>query len=369
MAIPQSMEDRDGVIWYDKQMVAWREAKTHVLTHTLHYGLGVFEGVRAYETNKGTAIFRLNDHTDRLFNSAHILGMKIPYTKEELNSAQKKAVKEQLEQAKRNFIVGTATITDQREAQAKYDLVYANEINITNEIENSIDSLELIAGNNLENDFPSLVLPVKLLNPSPNNVDDWVNLSKSNNYDIKISNINTLIEEKKLLSAQSEMDSNLSAFSSATYSDGSNFGAYESTTVIAGLRFNLPLYKGAKVLSNTAVKNSKLKQSIEALKNSEKQVSYDVKKSFSKLKSSLAMVEALKQANLSTKLQLEASKLGLEVGVRTAIDVLNSEQQMSDVNNQLFSAVVDSIISHAQLKYYAGVLTLSDLKKINGLLQ
>ena len=97
-------------------------------------------------------------------------------------------------------------------------MVYANEIKITNEIENSIDSLELIAGNNLENDFPSLVLPVKLLNPSPDNVDDWVNLSKSNNYDIKISNINTLIEEKKLLSAQSEMDSNLSAFSSATYS-------------------------------------------------------------------------------------------------------------------------------------------------------
>ena len=82
------------------------------------------------------------------------------------------------------------------------------------------------------------------------------------------------------------------------------------------------------------MKNSKLKQSIEALKNSEKQVSYDVKKSFSKLKSSLAMVEALKQANLSTKLQLEASKLGLEVGVRTAIDVLNSEHkcQMSIIS-------------------------------------
>ena len=158
------------------------------------------------------------------------------------------------------------------------------------------------------------------------------------------------------------MDPSLSAFSSATYSDGSNFGAYESTTVIVGLRFNLPLYKGAKVISNKAMKNSKFKQSIEALKNSEKQASYDVKKVFSKLKSSLAMVEALKQANLSTKLQLEASKLGLEVGVRTAIDVLNSEQQMSDVNNQLFSAIVDSIISHAQLKYYAGVLTLVTLK-------
>jgi outer membrane protein len=165
------------------------------------------------------------------------------------------------------------------------------------------------------------------------------------------------------------MDSSLSAFSSAIYSDGSNFGAYESTTIIAGLRFNLPLYKGARVLSNKALKNSKLKQSIETLNNVEKKVSYDVKKSFSKLKSSLAMVDALKQANVSTKLQLEASKLGLEVGVRTAIDVLNSEQQMSDVNNQLFSAIVDSIISHAQLKYHAGVLTLSDLKKINGLLR
>ena len=70
------MADRDGVIWYDGKMVNWRDATTHVLTHTLHYGMGVFEGVRAYKTNKGTAIFRLKDHTDRLFRSAHILGMK-----------------------------------------------------------------------------------------------------------------------------------------------------------------------------------------------------------------------------------------------------------------------------------------------------
>lgn len=94
MALPQSMEDRDGLIWYDNKMVAWREAKTHVLTHTLHYGLGVFEGVRAYETKKGAAIYRLHDHTDRLFNSAHILGMKLPFSKDEINTAQQKAVKE-----------------------------------------------------------------------------------------------------------------------------------------------------------------------------------------------------------------------------------------------------------------------------------
>ena len=94
MALPQSMEDRDGLIWYDNQMVAWREAKTHVLTHTLHYGLGVFEGVRAYETKKGAAIYRLHDHTERLFNSAHILGMKLPFSKDEINTAQQKAVKE-----------------------------------------------------------------------------------------------------------------------------------------------------------------------------------------------------------------------------------------------------------------------------------
>ncbi len=87
-----SMADRDGVIWYDGEMVPWREAKTHVLTHTLHYGMGVFEGVRAYRAEQGTAIFRLQDHTDRLFQSAHILGMKMPYDKATISAAQKAVV-------------------------------------------------------------------------------------------------------------------------------------------------------------------------------------------------------------------------------------------------------------------------------------
>ncbi len=92
MAIPQTMEDRDGFIWFNDEFVPWREAKTHVLTHTLHYGLGVFEGVRAYETKKGPAIFRLEDHTKRLFNSAHIVGMKIPFTKAQINQAHKDSI-------------------------------------------------------------------------------------------------------------------------------------------------------------------------------------------------------------------------------------------------------------------------------------
>jgi branched-chain amino acid aminotransferase len=94
MAIPSSMADRDGVIWYDGKLVDWRSATTHVLTHTLHYGMGVFEGVRAYKTDKGAAIFRLQDHTNRLFNSAHILQMKMPFTKQEIMEAQKAAVRE-----------------------------------------------------------------------------------------------------------------------------------------------------------------------------------------------------------------------------------------------------------------------------------
>ena len=74
-----TMDDRDGVIWLDGKLVPWREAKTHVLTHTLHYGMGVFEGVRAYKAEKGPAIFRLQEHTDRLFRSAHILNMPMPF--------------------------------------------------------------------------------------------------------------------------------------------------------------------------------------------------------------------------------------------------------------------------------------------------
>jgi branched-chain amino acid aminotransferase len=88
----QTMADREGVIWFDGKMIDWRDAKIHVLTHTLHYGMGVFEGVRAYKTDRGTAIFRLQAHTDRLFESADIMNMQIPYDKETLNKAQCDAV-------------------------------------------------------------------------------------------------------------------------------------------------------------------------------------------------------------------------------------------------------------------------------------
>lgn len=89
-----SMADRDGLIWLDGEMVPWRDAKVHVLTHTLHYGMGVFEGVRAYETANGTAIFKLKEHTDRLFRSAHIMRMDMPFDKDVLNEAQKAVVRE-----------------------------------------------------------------------------------------------------------------------------------------------------------------------------------------------------------------------------------------------------------------------------------
>ena len=88
-----SMSDRDGFIWQDGQLVPWREATTHVLTHSLHYGLAVFEGVRAYKTVNGTAIFKLKEHTDRLFNSAHIYRMPMPWDKETLMEAQKEVVR------------------------------------------------------------------------------------------------------------------------------------------------------------------------------------------------------------------------------------------------------------------------------------
>ncbi len=90
-----SFADRDGVIWFDGEMVQWRDAKVHVLTHTLHYGMGVFEGVRAYHAgDRGSCIFKLQAHTDRLFRSAHIMNMPMPYTKDEINDAHKRVVRE-----------------------------------------------------------------------------------------------------------------------------------------------------------------------------------------------------------------------------------------------------------------------------------
>ncbi len=87
-----TMEDRDGFIWMDGEWLDWREAKVHVLTHTLHYGMGAFEGVRAYETEEGPAIFKLEEHTERLFNSTRIIGMKIPYDADTLNQAQREVI-------------------------------------------------------------------------------------------------------------------------------------------------------------------------------------------------------------------------------------------------------------------------------------
>jgi len=89
-----SMADQDGLIWFDGELIPWREAKVHVLTHTLHYGMGVFEGVRAYETDKGASIFRMKEHTDRLFRSAHIMKMNMPFDKDTLNEAQRTVVRE-----------------------------------------------------------------------------------------------------------------------------------------------------------------------------------------------------------------------------------------------------------------------------------
>jgi branched-chain amino acid aminotransferase len=87
-----AMDDKDGVIWLNGEWLPWREAKVHVLTHTLHYGCGVFEGLRAYQTERGTAIFRLRDHTERLFRSAHIMRMEIPFDQHTLDQAQREAV-------------------------------------------------------------------------------------------------------------------------------------------------------------------------------------------------------------------------------------------------------------------------------------
>ena len=88
-----SMADRDGKIWMDGMLVEWRDAKIHVLTHTLHYGMGVFEGIRAYETARGPAVFRLTDHIERLLDSAKLLMMEIPYSREELMNAQREVVR------------------------------------------------------------------------------------------------------------------------------------------------------------------------------------------------------------------------------------------------------------------------------------
>ena len=287
--------------------------------------------------------------------------------------AQKAATAEQLAQAKRNFQVGTATITDTYDAQARYDLVVAQEITTTNDIEVRRSALQQIIGR-----APGpLAKPegkgqITLSPPEPNNMEAWVQASYSNSLQVQIAKANMDIAIKEIERNRAAYYPTLDAVGSASYNQQNNsqlgFGQKLSQGVI-GLQLNIPIYQGGAISSRVreAIANkSKAEQDYE---NARRTVAQNTRQSFLAVNTGLAEIIALRQAVASNQLSVDATKLGQEVGVRTQVDVLNAQQLLYSAQRDLYRAYYVTIVGQLKLKQAVGRLMPVDLENVNRLLK
>ena len=284
--------------------------------------------------------------------------------------AQKVAISEQLELAKRNFSVGTATITDQREAKARFDLVLAEELAAKNDLRVSKEALQELVGGPVSETLAPLKMPVKLEAPVPNDIKLWVQRATEQSLEMVLAQHEVGIAEARVhfnrLGAAPTLD--LVGSIVDNYAGNSSFGSgAEATAGVVGLRFQVPLFEGGKVNSETREAIAQYDKASLDLEYVKRKVAQDARVAYLDYTTGIARIDALEQALLSTKLQLESTKLGLEVGVRTAVDVLDAEKLLSEARRAMLGAINDSILAKFQLQAVTGRLIEADLVAINDL--
>jgi outer membrane protein len=285
--------------------------------------------------------------------------------------AQKSATSEQLAQAKRNFEVGTATITDTYDAQARYDLIVAREIAATNDMQVKVHALQQIIGR-LPGPLNTVVGPVTLNAPEPNDMERWVEAAYANSLQVKIAKYNLDIAVKEVDKNRYANYPTLDAVAGANYSyqGDSTLGTSQGVrSGVVGLQFAIPIYSGGSLSSRVreAIANrTKAEQDLEAARRT---VAQAVRQSFIAVNTSLSEIKALQQAVASNKLSVEATKLGQEVGVRTQVDVLNALGLLFDAQFNLVNAYYVAILAQLKLKGDVGKLTDVDIENVNRLLQ
>jgi len=284
--------------------------------------------------------------------------------------AQKVAISEQLELAKRNFSVGTATITDQREAKARFDLVLAEELAAKNDLRVSKEALQELVGGPVSETLAPLKMPVKLEAPVPSDIKLWVQRATEQSLEMVLAQHEVGIAEARVhfnrLGAAPTLD--LVGSIVDNYAGNSSFGSgAEATAGVVGLRFQVPLFEGGKVNSETREAIAQYDKASLDLEYVKRKVAQDARVAYLDYTTGIARIDALEQALLSTKLQLESTKLGLEVGVRTAVDVLDAEKLLSEARRAMLGAINDSILAKFQLQAVTGRLIEADLVAINDL--
>ncbi len=289
----------------------------------------------------------------------------------QLTEAQKQAISEQLEQAKRNFEVGTATITDTYEAQARYDLIMAQEINAQSNLEVKKRALQQITNASV-GELRQLGQELTLETPQPLDVEKWVEDAQLHNLQITIADAAAQLADKEVsrtmgghlptidLVANYAMNSqNGGSF------NGAGYGPADTTSKVVGVQLNMPLFQGGATQSKYREADANREKAKQDLENARRSVAVQTRQAYLGVASGIAQVKALQQALKSSESLLEASKLGQSVGVRTNLDVLNAQQQLYSTRRDLYQAEYNYLISRLRLKAAVGTLSEEDLKGVN----
>lgn len=284
----------------------------------------------------------------------------------DLINAQKIAIQGQLDQAKANFDVGTATITDVNEAQARYDLVLAQEIATINQLDIAKHTLETIIGGTTSQ-LASVKADLKT-NTLKQAMNQWVEAAQINNLNVQLQNDAMKLAEQNVKRASAGHHPTLDAVASYTdnYANGSpnGFGSELKNGTIS-LQLQVPIYLGGSINSRERQAALSLQRAVDDLDLARRQATLETQRAYLNLNSSIAQVKAFEQALKSSQTQLDSTKLGYEVGVRTSVDVLNAQQQLFSAKRDLLEARYNYLVNIIRLKAATGLVTEADLADIN----
>ena len=296
------------------------------------------------------------------------------YAEENLRAvrANKQAIAQQLEQAKKNFEVGTATITDSQEAQSRYDLASAQEIAAENEREVKRYALRVIVGK----DYPSLNrlrADAELAPPQPASMDPWVASAETDSFSVQAQQAAAAVAEKEVDRMRAghyptvDVVANYGKNNAALSFVGND--TLDTTSRNVGLQLNIPIFQGGYVNSKTREAEANRTAANASLENTRRTAALGARQSYLGVVNGLAGINALKAALVSSSSALESNKLGYEVGVRINIDVLNAEQQVYNTRRDLAKVRFDTLLAQLKLKASVGALSETDLEQINPLFE
>jgi outer membrane protein len=287
----------------------------------------------------------------------------------EVNEAQQRAIAQQLEQAKRNFEVGTATIVDTYEAQARYDLVVSQGIALQNDLAVRRDALERI----IARPAPALIRPprgIQIDSPKPNNIDAWVQEAYATSLDVRLADAALTLAQQQIelqrtghyptLDAVASYGRNENAVGGTLASQG-----FSGDFATAGVQLAIPIYQGGAVESRVRQAIANREKARQDLETARRIVAQSTRQAFLGLNSGIAQTEALRTAVVSTQSQVDSTKLGQEVGVRTEVDVLNAQQLLFSAQRDLAQAVFNTVINLFRLRAAVGQLTENDVVSVN----